>query len=79
MSSYSNETPFDASMLVHFREKISVSLVNKVNQVMVKKMLGTASSIGSEEEIEEKEIEGKEIRLFRYFYGKNQKYLGFNN
>ncbi len=61
MSSYSNETPFDASMLVHFREKISVSLVNKVNEAMVKKMRGTASSIESEEEIEGKEIEGKEI------------------
>jgi len=62
MSSYSNETPFDPSMLVHFREKISASLVNKVNQAMVKKMLGTASSIGSE-----KEIEGKE-RLFYAFF-----------
>jgi hypothetical protein len=61
MSSYSNETPFDASLLVHFREKISASLVNKVNQAMVKKMLGTASSIASEQEIEGKEIEGKEI------------------
>src|SRR6476660_3481923 len=38
MSSYSNETPFNASMLVHFRERISVELVNKVNQEMVKKM-----------------------------------------
>lgn len=32
MSSYSNEAPFDASMLVHFREKISADLVNRVNQ-----------------------------------------------
>lgn len=48
MSSYSNETPFDASILVHFRERISADLVNKVNQEMVKKMLDTASSIGTE-------------------------------
>ena len=61
MSSYSNETPFDASMLVQFGEKISANLVNKVNQAMVKKMLGTASSIGSGKEIEGKKIEGKEI------------------
>ncbi len=44
MSSYSNETPFDASMLVHFRERISGELVNKVNQEMVKKMCKETSS-----------------------------------
>jgi hypothetical protein len=44
MSSYSNEPPFDASMLVHFRERISADLVNKVNQQMVKKMLEKTSS-----------------------------------
>lgn len=48
MLSYSNETRFDASMLVHFRERISADLVNKVNQEMVKKMLEAASSIGTE-------------------------------
>ncbi|MGJ5634967.1 transposase, partial [Nostoc sp. CALU 1950] len=48
ISSYSNETPFVASMLVHFRERISAELVNKINQQMVKKMLETTSSIGNE-------------------------------
>jgi cobalamin biosynthesis protein CbiD len=38
MTSYSNKTPFDASMMVHFRERIDISLVNKVNQEIVKKM-----------------------------------------
>lgn len=38
LSSYSNEIPFDASLLVHFRQRINVNLVNKVNQKMVKKM-----------------------------------------
>ena len=38
MSSYINEAPFDASMLVHFRERISANMVNKVNQIMVKKI-----------------------------------------
>jgi len=33
---YSNEPPFDASMFVHFRERISKDLVNKVNLCMVK-------------------------------------------
>jgi hypothetical protein len=58
MSSYSNETPFDASMLVHFRERISAELVNKVNQQMVKKMHLETSSIGTEKKtaITEKEV-----------------------
>jgi transposase, IS5 family len=44
MSSYINEAPFDASMLVHFRERISADLVNRVNQETVKRMLETTSS-----------------------------------
>ena len=35
LSSYSNETPFDASMLSHFRQRIKIDLVNKVNKSMV--------------------------------------------
>jgi hypothetical protein len=34
---YSNDTPFDASLLVRFRERINVSLVNRINQRMVQK------------------------------------------
>lgn len=58
MSSYSNEPPFDASMLVHFRERISAELVNKVNQEMVKKMLEVISSQLTEKKTEELEKEG---------------------
>lgn len=43
ISSYSNETPFDASMLVHFRQRIGIELVNKINQKMVKEMLEDSS------------------------------------
>jgi transposase, IS5 family len=57
MSSYSNEPPFDASMLVHFRERISAELVNRVNQEMVKKMLEVTSSQTAEKKIEELEKE----------------------
>jgi IS5 family transposase len=39
MSCYSNNAPFDASMLVHFRERIDINLVNKVNREMVKQGL----------------------------------------
>lgn len=44
MSSYSNATPFDSSVLVHFRQRIGVELVNKINQRIVKKMLEETSS-----------------------------------
>jgi hypothetical protein len=37
-SSYRNELPFDASLLVHFCQRISPNLINKVNKPMVKKM-----------------------------------------
>jgi len=36
-SSYSNELPFDPSLLVHFRQRISPNLINKVNERMVEK------------------------------------------
>ncbi|KST67518.1 transposase [Mastigocoleus testarum BC008] len=44
ISSYSNDTPFDASMLVHFRQRLGVELVNRINQKMVKEMLENSSS-----------------------------------
>jgi IS5 family transposase len=43
-SSYSNELPFDSSLLVHFRQRISLNLINKVNERMVKKMLEVTPS-----------------------------------
>jgi len=36
-SSYSNELPFDPSLLVHFRQGISPNIINKVNERLVKK------------------------------------------
>jgi hypothetical protein len=37
-SSYSNELPFDPSLLVHFRQRISPNLINNVNERMVEKI-----------------------------------------
>jgi hypothetical protein len=37
-SSYSNELAFDPSLLVHFRQRISPNLINKVNERLVEKM-----------------------------------------
>ena len=36
MTTYSDAAPFDSSMFVHFRERIGVNLVNKINEKMVK-------------------------------------------
>jgi IS5 family transposase len=36
LNSYQQEPPIDASMLVHFRKRIGVELVNKINEKMVK-------------------------------------------
>ena len=36
MSSYSNEAPFEPSMMVYFRERIKIDFVKKINQKMVK-------------------------------------------
>jgi hypothetical protein len=40
-STYSNELPFDPSLLVHFRQRISPNLINKVKGRMVEKMRST--------------------------------------
>ena len=37
LSFYTNEAPFDASMLSHFRQRIDINLVKKINESMVKK------------------------------------------
>ena len=36
MTSYTNASPFDSSIFVHFRQRIGVNLVNKINEKMVK-------------------------------------------
>ena len=34
LKSYRNEAPFEASMLVHFRQRLEIDLVNKINSKM---------------------------------------------
>lgn len=43
-SSYSNETPFDPSLLVHFRQRISAELVNQVNLEVVRRLRDVSRS-----------------------------------
>jgi transposase, IS5 family len=52
MSRYSNEAPFDASMLVHFRERISISLVIIQNRFMLIKFIGLEKTeLGAKKEV----------------------------
>jgi hypothetical protein len=34
LNSYRNEAPFEASMLVHFRQRLEIDLINKINSRM---------------------------------------------
>ena len=51
MESYSSEAAFNASTMVHFRKKIGMELINKINKKIVKNVEDVAS--------EKKENEGK--------------------
>jgi transposase, IS5 family len=55
MSGYSNEAPFDASMMVYFRERIDKDLINKINEKMLKNL--------REKEEEETEKKTKKKKL----------------
>ena len=65
MSDYSNEAPFEASMMVYFRERIGMNLVNKINQKMVKNFQEKTEEEGNkkkeETEVEETKNKGKLI------------------
>ncbi|MDJ0692666.1 MAG: IS5 family transposase [Xenococcaceae cyanobacterium MO_188.B32] len=70
LSAYSNEAPFEASMMVYFRERIKMDLVKKINQTMVKNFLekteeSETESSGNkkkqETEVEETKNKGKLI------------------
>ena len=65
MSAYSNEAPFEPSMLVHFRKRIDKNLLNRVNKKMVKnlreKTEESEKTKKKEEEVEETKNQGKLI------------------
>ena len=57
MSSHTNEEPFDASMLVYFRQRINIDLVNKINLKMVNAQRETSSSQSKEDQEKEEDVE----------------------
>jgi hypothetical protein len=63
MTAYSDASPFDSSMFVHFRQRIGVNLVNKINEKMVKEQT-EVPGVGVEKnssEISEPKNQGKLI------------------
>ena len=53
MSDYSNDCPFEASMMVYFRERIGMDLVKKINSYMVKDFLEKTEELKSVKKNEE--------------------------
>jgi hypothetical protein len=49
LSEYSDKAPFEASMMVHFRKRLNLEFVGRINERIVK----------TSKESEQKEIEGK--------------------
>ncbi|GAX37856.1 transposase [Nodularia sp. NIES-3585] len=58
MSTYSNKPPFDPSILVHFRERIDINLVNKINQEIVKQALESKEEV----EVKPKKSEVEDLK-----------------
>ena len=49
LSDYSNDSPFEASMMVYFRERIGIDMVKKINSYMVKNFQEETKEIPGEE------------------------------
>ena len=54
LSEYSNDSPFEASMMVYFRERIKMNFVKKINQKMVKDFQSETEKIPTEEKKKKK-------------------------
>lgn len=59
-STYSNEAPFDSSLLVHFRERICADIVNKINQEIVRR-IGEATTSSSEKKTPKNKLSSQKI------------------
>ena len=56
LSEYSNDSPFEASMMVYFRERIKMDFVKKINQKMVKDFQAETEETETEKKKEETEL-----------------------
>lgn len=57
--SYSNEAPFDASMMVHFRQKITVDLVKAITEKLVKSSREAGESSPKKKSERERVVKGE--------------------
>jgi transposase, IS5 family len=48
MTEYSNEAPFEASMMVHFRKRLSLEIIGQINEKVVKESGGESNPINKE-------------------------------
>ena len=62
LSSYTNKAPFEASMLVYFRQRIRVDFLDKINRKMVSKMSQTTSPQAEEENSQEEDLSERKNR-----------------
>lgn len=60
LSAYQNESPFEGSLLVHFRKRIGLEIINKINEEVVKLALNEPEE--KKEENQEKSPEKQEIK-----------------
>jgi transposase, IS5 family len=49
LSEYNNEAPFEASMMVHFRKRLSLEIVGQINEEVVKETGKTSNPVNKEE------------------------------
>jgi transposase, IS5 family len=57
LSEYSNEAPFEASMMVHFRKRLNIEIVGRINEEVVKGKERTSNSVKGEDK---KDKDGEE-------------------
>jgi hypothetical protein len=57
LSEYSNESPFEASMMVHFRKRLNIEIVGRINEEVVKGKERTSNSVKGEDK---KDKDGEE-------------------
>lgn len=58
LEEYSNNDPFEASMLVHFRERLGAGIIDKINRKMVKNQIEEEGSEKKSPQKRTKKIKG---------------------
>ena len=61
-SDYRNEAPFEPSMMVHFRERIGMNLVKRINSYMVKDFSQKAEESESEKKTKNSQLKKQKIK-----------------